>query len=59
MKLFDTCLSPIMIYCSEKWALNIVKNNKTLESHYLSMESVKHTAKSLLGVNSRQLIHLY
>ena len=56
MKLFNSCVSPILLYCSEIWSLNIVKNNKTLESQYLSMESVKlqiKFAKGLLNVNSK------
>lgn len=56
LKLFYSCVSPIMLYCSEIWSLNIVKNTKTLESQYFSMESVKlqlKFAKGLLGVNSK------
>ena len=56
MKLFNSCVSPILLYCSEIWALNIVKNTKTLESQYLSTEYVKlqlKFAKALIGVNTK------
>ena len=54
LKLFESCVSPILLYCSEIWCLNIIKTDKSLESKYLSMQSVKvqiKFAKYLLGVN--------
>ena len=33
LKLFETCIKPILVYCSEIWSLNIVKNNVDLESN--------------------------
>lgn len=31
LKLFESCLKPILLYCSEIWALNmIVKDNSSL-----------------------------
>ena len=60
LKLFETCIKPILVYCSEIWSLNIVKNNVDLESKYLSMLPVKvqiKFAKALLGVN-KQAVNL-
>ena len=54
IRLFESCISPILLYCSEIWCVNIVKNDKSLESKYLSMQPVKiqiKFAKYLLGVN--------
>ena len=34
LKLFETCVKPILVYCSEIWSLNIVKSNFDLESKY-------------------------
>jgi hypothetical protein len=41
LKLFETCVKPFLVYCSEIWSLNIVKSNVDLESKYLSMLPVK------------------
>ena len=60
LKLFETCVKPILIYCSEIWSLNIVKSNVDIESKYLSMLPVKvqfKFAKALLGVN-KQAVNL-
>jgi hypothetical protein len=60
LKLFETCVKPILVYCSEIWSLNIVKSNVDLESKYLSMLPVKveiKFAKALLGVN-KQAVNL-
>ena len=40
-KLFETCVKPIPVYCSEIWSLEIAKNNVDLDSKYLSMLPVK------------------
>ena len=53
LKLFETCVKPILVYCSEILSLNIVKSNVDLESKYLFMLPVKvqiKFAKALLGV---------
>ena len=60
LKLFETCVKPILVYCSEIWSLNIVKSIVDLESKYLSMLPVKvqiKFAKVLLGVN-KQAVNL-
>ena len=60
LKLFETCVKPILVYCSEIWSLNIVKSNVDIESKYLSMLPVKvqfKFAKALLGVN-KQVVNL-
>jgi hypothetical protein len=36
-----TCVIPILLYCSEVWSLNIIKDNKILESKYWNMAPVK------------------
>jgi hypothetical protein len=41
IKLFETCVIPILLYCSEVWSLNIIKDNKILESKYWNMAPVK------------------
>jgi hypothetical protein len=44
----------ILLYCSEVWSLNIIKDNKILESKYWNMAPVKiqiKFAKFLIGVN--------
>ena len=60
LKLFETCVKPILVYCSEIWSLNIVKSNVDLVSKYLSMLPAKvqiKFAKALLGVN-KQAVNL-
>jgi hypothetical protein len=56
IKLFETCVIPtcILLYCSEVWSLNIIKDNKILESKYWNLAPVKTQikfAKFLIGVN--------
>ena len=63
IKLFETCVIPtctcILLYCSEVWSLNIIKDNKILESKYWNMAPVKiqiKFAKFLIGVNKAAVI---
>lgn len=55
LKLFDTCIKPILLYCSEVWAPELLfKNNKTLESKYNDFIPDKihlKFCKLLTGVN--------
>ena len=53
LKLFETGVKPILIYCSEIWSLNIVKSNVDLESKYLPVKVQIKFAKALLGVNKQ------
>ena len=37
MKLFDSCIKPIVLYCSEVWILDILKIEKgDIEKRYIS-----------------------
>ena len=54
LKLFDACVRPILLYGSEIWLLNTIKENKDIEPKYFSMDIVKAQIKfmkSVLGVN--------
>ena len=55
LKLFETCIKPILLYCSEVWAPDlIVKDKSSLESKFLTISPVKFQikfAKYVLGVN--------
>ena len=55
LRLFDSCVKPILLYCSELWSLDIlVKENANFEDRYFSFPPVKvqiKFIKHLLGVN--------
>ena len=55
LKLFDSCVKPILLYSSEVWAtISLVKQNTTIESNYANFSPNKiqiKFAKFLLGVN--------
>lgn len=55
LKMFDSCMKPILLYCSEIWSLESLVNNRSiLENKYLLFPPVKVQltfAKYLLGVN--------
>ena len=54
LKLFDACVKPILLYCSEVWSLYMIKDITNLESKYWSLATIKvqiKFAKTLIGVN--------
>ena len=55
LRLFDSSVKPILLYCSELWSLDIlVKENANFEDKYFSFPPVKvqiKFIKHLLGVN--------
>ena len=55
IKLFDSCIKPILLYCSEIWSLdNLVTNKTSIEEKHFSCPPVKvqiKFIKHLLGVN--------
>lgn len=57
IKLFDTCVKPILLYCSEVWGLkSIIKVNQSLESKYKDFLPDKlqiKNAKFILGVSKK------
>ena len=57
LNLFDSCVKPIILYCSEIWSLDhIIRPNSDPESRYISFPPTKvqlKYAKYLLGVNKR------
>lgn len=57
IKLFDTCVKPILLYCSEVWGLkSIIKANQSLESKYKDFLPNKlqiKNAKFILGVSKK------
>ena len=57
LKLFDSCIKPILLYCSEIWAPDLlVKVNSTLEDKFLIFPPVKTQlkfAKYILGVGKK------
>jgi hypothetical protein len=61
LKLFDSCVKPILLYCSEIWSLDSLVNNKSiLENKYLLFPPVKMQLKFdkyLLGVKQRSNEH--
>ena len=55
LKLSDSCVKPILLYCSEILCLDtLLKDNVTMESRYFLFQPVKvqiKFAKYILGVN--------
>ena len=46
LKLFDSCVKPILLYCSESWSLDsLVDNRSILENKYLLFPPVKMQLK--------------
>ena len=42
-RLFDACVKPILLYCSEIWSLDIlIKRNLNFESKYDSLFQIEH-----------------
>jgi hypothetical protein len=52
IKLFETCVISIILYCIEVWSLNISKDNKIIESKYWNTVKIQiKFTKYLIGVN--------
>lgn len=51
--LFDACVRPILLHCSEVWSLYMINDITNLESKYWSLATIKiqiKFAKTLIGV---------